>query len=188
MRHASAGQAQANPVQDNKRPLDKKGIEQCRHVGRLLRALEVQVDAIISSPLPRATETAALVGKQIGYRSQLLLDPALGPGASYQGFRRLLRRHAKQEAIMVVGHNPSLSEFLSLLVTNGAFDRVVDMSKGSVARLEYEGQQPPPQPRQRRRLLATPAAVLGWLVTPKIARAAQSDSKAASSRPKTSRK
>ncbi|MGA2989795.1 MAG: histidine phosphatase family protein [Candidatus Korobacteraceae bacterium] len=171
LRHASAGDSLINPVQDDQRPLDKKGIEQCGNVGRLLRALDVRVGAIISSPLKRAKQTAALVAEEIGYDAKPLLDAALAPGASFEDFRGLLRRYAKQEAIMVVGHNPSLSQFLSLLVTNGQFDQAVDMSKGSIARVEYDRQP-----------------VLRWMVTPKVARAAQSDSKAASSRPKTSRK
>jgi phosphohistidine phosphatase len=172
LRHASAEQSLANPVEDSKRPLDKTGMEQCREVGCLLKALKVKIDVVISSPLTRAVQTAVLVAGEIGYKSQPAFDEALAPGASFEQFRELLRRHAKQEAIMVVGHNPSLSEFLSLLLTNGAFDQATDMKKGSIARVECQEKQ----------------ATLNWLVTPKIARATQSDSKAASSRPKTSRK
>ena len=171
LRHASAGQSRANPAQDNQRPLDKTGIEQCRDVGRLLAAIAVEVDVIISSPLKRATETAALVAKEIGHNSKIALDAALGSGATFPKFRRLLRHYAGKKAVMVVGHNPSLSEFLSLLVTNGKSSRATDMKKGAIARVEYEGNQP----------------LLSWMVTPKIARASQS-AKAARSRPKSSRK
>src|SRR5208282_2429927 len=62
LRHASAGEAFANPKKDEKRALDKEGIEQCGYVGRALAAIEAQVDCIISSPLKRATQTASLVG------------------------------------------------------------------------------------------------------------------------------
>lgn len=172
LRHASAGQSRSNPGVDDKRPLDKEGIGQCRDVGRLLSALDVHVDLIISSPLKRATQTASLVGNELGYDSKLILDPALSPNATYQDFRDLLRRHGKVDAVMVVGHNPSLSRFLSLFVTNGAFDKAIDMKKGSVARVDHESNQP----------------VLNWLLTPKVARMGHSDSKAASSRPKTARK
>jgi phosphohistidine phosphatase len=172
LRHASAGESLANPVQDDQRPLDKKGIEQCGSVGHLLNGLKVRISAIVTSPLKRSTQTAKLVAEEIGYDAKPLLDGALAPGASFEDFRQLLRRNAKQEAIMVVGHNPSLSQFLSLLVTNGQFDKAVDMSKGCIVRVEYQDKQP----------------MLSWMVTPKVARAAQSDSNAASSRPKTSRK
>jgi phosphohistidine phosphatase len=172
LRHASAGQSRANPTVDDKRPLDKEGIGQCRDIGRLLSALDVQVDLIISSPLKRATQSASLVGNELGYDSKLVLAPALSPNAVYEDFRQLLRSHGKLDAVMVVGHNPSMSRFLSLLVTNGAFDKAVDMKKGSVARVEYDGKQ----------------AMLDWLLTPKVARSGHSDSKTASSRPKTARK
>ncbi len=172
LRHASAGQHRANPAADDKRPLDKEGIDECRDVGRLLGTLDVQVDVIISSPLKRATQTATLVGNELGYDSKLVLDAAMSPNATYEDFRGLLRRHSKLDAVMVVGHRPSISRFLSLLVTNGASDKAVDMKKGGVARVDYDTQQP----------------VLAWLLTPKVARSGHSDSKAASSRPKTARK
>jgi phosphohistidine phosphatase len=172
LRHASAGQSQADAAEDEKRPLDKQGIVQCRDVGRLLGALGIELDRIISSPLKRAAQTASLVGGELGYASELLLDPALSPSAAYEDFRELLRRHGKLNALMVVGHNPTLSSFLSLMITNGAFEQAVELKKGSVARVDYDGKQ----------------ATLNWLLTPKLARAGQSDSKAASSRPKTARK
>jgi len=172
LRHASAGQSRANPALDDKRPLDKEGIGQCRDVGRLLRALDVRLDLIISSPLKRAAQTASLVGNELGDDFKLVLDPALSPGATYEDFRGLLHRHGKLDAVMVVGHNPSISTFLSLLVTNGSFDQAVDMKKGAVARVDDDSKQP----------------VLDWLLTPKVVRAGHSDSKAASSRPKTARK
>ena len=53
LRHASAGEHVANPKKDEKRALDKEGIEQCGYIGRALAALDVQVDAIVSSPLKR---------------------------------------------------------------------------------------------------------------------------------------
>ncbi len=172
LRHASAGQSKANPTADAKRPLDKEGIEQSGQMGRALAALDVQVDAVISSPLKRASQTAALVGNEIGFDSKITFSPALQPDASFESFRDLLGKHAKQEAIMVVGHNPSLSRFLSMLVSAGANDRAVDLKKGAVAKLEFSNRH---------------TAELMWCITPKLVRAFY-DSSADNSRPKTSRK
>ncbi len=61
LRHASAGEAKLNPAKDEQRPLDKLGIEQCHIVGRALAALKLGLDAIISSPLVRAQQTASIV-------------------------------------------------------------------------------------------------------------------------------
>jgi phosphohistidine phosphatase len=171
LRHASAGKSVPDRDKDRHRALDQEGIEQCRYVGRLLAALEVQVDLVISSPLKRATQTAAQVSNELGYEGKLQFDDALLPGADYNAFRQLLQKHHKQDAVMVVGHNPSLSSFLSLAISRRGADEAVDLKKGAVARVEVSNK----------------SAVLQWCVTPKIARALYASS-AKRSRPKTSRK
>lgn len=172
LRHASAGQPKADPMRDEKRPLDKDGIAQCTEMGRVLAALNVQVDAVISSSLKRATQTASLVANEIGFDGKMQTSPALRPDASYQSFQQLLDKYSAMEAIMVVGHNPTLSQFLSLLITGGATDSAMDLKKGAVAKVD--------RPARR-------SVVLKWCLTPKTVRAAY-EIAAASSRPKTSRK
>lgn len=46
-------------------PLAPEGIEQCEKAGR--KAKKLNIDFIISSPMERARETAALIAQQIGY-------------------------------------------------------------------------------------------------------------------------
>lgn len=171
LRHANAGESLADPKQDEKRPLDELGVEQSQQMGRVLKALEVKVDEIISSPLARAKQTAGLVATALGFEKSLLLDNSLRPDAKFEDFRQLLRRHAKKDAIMVVGHNPSLSEFLSLLVSDEATDSTIELKKGAVARVQMTRRQP----------------TLQWILTPKTVQAAQ-EAWASRSRPKTSRK
>ena len=106
LRHGNAGERRANPVQDEKRPLDKEGIEQCRYMGRLLSSLDAHVDLILSSPLKRSTQSAAMVANEIAYEQKIEMTPALRPGASFEAFRDLLYKVGGLEAVMVVGHNP----------------------------------------------------------------------------------
>src|SRR6267154_3441742 len=98
LRHASAGEHLANPKKDEKRALDKEGIEQCGYVGRALAALEAQVDVVVSSPLKRATQTASLVGNEMGYEGKLQIETGLRPQATFSDFRRMLEKYAKQES------------------------------------------------------------------------------------------
>ncbi len=171
LRHASAGEHIANPKKDEKRALDKDGIEQCGYVGRALTALNVQVDTIISSPLKRSTQTASLVGNELGYEGKLQMDPALRPGAGLADFRKLLEKYSRQEAIMVVGHNPNLSQFLGAVISDSGCEASVELKKGAVAKVEM------------RRTLGT----LQWCLTPRAIRALY-DAAVESSRPNTSRK
>jgi phosphohistidine phosphatase len=173
VRHASAGEHLSNPKKDEKRPLDADGIEQCGFIGRALAALNVQPDVVISSPLKRATQTASLIGNEIGYEAKLQLEPAMRPEASFADFRRLLDKYSKHEAMMVVGHNPSITDFLAKIIAKSGCEALIDFKKGAVARVETE----------RR------AATLNWFFTPKMAREIQAAAaSAAKSQPKTSRK
>src|ERR1700687_2535481 len=136
LRHASAGDHVVNPKKDEKRALDKEGIEQCGYIGRALSALDVQVDAIVSSPLKRATQTASLVGNELSYEGKLQLEDGLRPGASFADFRKLLQKYSKQEAIMVVGHNPNLSEFLGRSISETGCEAGTELKKAAVAKVE----------------------------------------------------
>ena len=174
VRHASAGQHLPNPKKDEKRPLDSDGIEQCGLVGRALAAINAQPDVVISSPLKRATQTASLIGNELGYEGKLQLEPALKPEASFPDFRRMLEKYSRYEAVMVVGHNPSITEFLARMIAKSGSEALVDFKKGAVARAET----------------VRKSATMNWFFTPKMARAiyAAAATAAEKSHPKTSRK
>jgi phosphohistidine phosphatase len=170
MRHANAGLSRGNPLLDDKRALIKEGKEQCMLMARVLAALKVQVDVVVSSPLKRALQTAQFVGTELGYEAQVEVSPALAPGAEYAEFQDMLAKYAGCEGVLAVGHNPNVFQFLGRLITgNGA--AAVRMRKGSVARIDLDRHPP----------------LLRWLVDPRSARAIYA-SVQKSSRPKTSRK
>ena len=171
LRHASAGKTMLNPKKDERRALDEEGILQARYMGRMLANLDVQVDQIISSPLKRARQTASLVANELAFESAVQIDDALRPEAEFELFQTMLARYKKYDAVMVVGHNPSFTEFLSKSVSTAGGAAQIDFKKGAVARVGMNGR----------------AGTLHWLVTPKIARILQTSLKS-SSRPKTSRK
>lgn len=172
LRHASAGTRRKNPVVDLKRPLDKEGKQQCLLVGSYLSALNVQFDRVVSSPLKRALQTAALVANETGYDSKIEASDALTPEASVQKFQALVHSLEKYDNVLVVGHNPNIPIFLaSLIAPAGRIN--LRMRKGAIARVDCT------------RL----PGILHWLVDPRILRGGYSYSKAAKrSRPKTSRK
>jgi len=171
LRHASAGEHFVNPKKDEKRALDKDGIEQCGYVGRALAAIDVQVDVIISSPLKRATQTASLVGNEMGYEGKLQIEAALRPQGSFADFRKMLEKYARQESIMVVGHNPNLSQFLGTVISESGCEASIDLKKGAVARVD----------------MRRSSGTLQWCLTPKALRILYAAA-VESSRPNTSRK
>ena len=170
MRHANAGLPRGNPTLDAKRALIKEGKDQCMLMARLLSALKVQVDVIVSSPLKRALQTAQFVGTELGYDAKVEISPALAPDADYADFQHMLSTYAECEGVLAVGHNPNLFQFLGRVITgNGGAG--VRMRKGCVARVDMTKHPP----------------LLQWLIDPRMARSIYA-SVAKSSRPKTSRK
>ncbi len=171
LRHASAGQRLTSAKKDEKRGLDKEGIEQCGYVGRGLAALGVQVDIILSSPLKRSTQTASLVGNEMGHEGKLLLENALRPESAFSDFQKMLGKYARLDSILLVGHNPNLQEFLGRVISESGCEAAIDLKKGAIAKVET-----------RRRI-----GSLSWCLTPRILRTLHAAA-AESARPKTSRK
>jgi phosphohistidine phosphatase len=170
MRHANAGIPRESAKLDAKRGLIKEGKEQCMLMGRILGALKVTPEMIVSSNLKRAMQTAQFVGNELGYEGKVEISLALAPDATFADFSKMLEKYADRQDLLVVGHNPSLFQFLGRLITgNGAAG--VRMRKGSVARIDMDKHPP----------------LLQWLIDPRMARWIYA-SVAKSSRPKTSRK
>ncbi len=170
MRHANAGTIRENPVLDAKRSLVKEGKEQCMLMARVLVALKAPIDTIVSSPLKRALQTAQLVGTELGFDGKVEISPGMGLNASFADFQNMLVKYANREAVLAVGHNPNIFQFLGRLIT-GNGGAAIRMRKASIARVDVS--QHPPR--------------LQWLLDPRTARAIYA-SVTKSSRPKTSRK
>jgi len=173
VRHASAGKKVLSAKKDERRPLDDEGILQARYAGRLLANLDVQVEHVISSPLTRALQTASLVANELAFEGPVERSDTLRPESQFGDFQELAAKFRNAEAIMVVGHNPSLTDFICRLVGQNpdSAPAHIELKKGAAAKVEMNGR----------------TGMLQWLITPKIARALQASLKT-SSRPKTSRK
>jgi phosphohistidine phosphatase len=99
-----------------------------KRVAKFLERLKFIPDAILTSPLPRASQTAEIVGQRLGI--ELQTDPALAHGFNIERLRRLLAKRGA-ECVMIVGHEPEFSEVIGEL-TGGK----IKISKAGVALLE----------------------------------------------------
>ena len=103
VRHAEA--APGEP--DELRPLTPRGREQARELGERLP----RPDAVLTSPLLRARETAALLARPHGLEPEP--DERLAPGASDVGVREAIE--GRGETVVVVGHQPDCGVVASRL-------------------------------------------------------------------------
>ncbi|MEP6604060.1 MAG: phosphohistidine phosphatase SixA [Spartobacteria bacterium] len=136
---------------DDARPLTERGKIEMRVVAKFLDRLKVRPELIITSPLPRASQTAEIAAEYLKAKSRT--DELLSPGFGMSELRTVLKRH-RAKSLMLVGHEPDFTEVISKLT--GA---ALKLSKAGVALLDVD--------------LATEAARLLWLFPPKIARNAK---------------
>jgi phosphohistidine phosphatase len=104
VRHAEA--AGGNP--DELRPLSSEGREHARALGARLREEGFAADAVVSSPLLRARETAEALG--LGAPE---VDERLAPGATPFDLRDAAI--GRGETVVVVGHQPDCSKAVAAL-------------------------------------------------------------------------
>jgi phosphohistidine phosphatase len=104
VRHAEA----APGTPDELRALTPEGHEQARRLGDQLRADGIEPDAVLSSPLLRARETAS----DLGFGPPGALD-ALAPGATEEDVRAAVADRG--ETVVVVGHQPDCGRIAAAL-------------------------------------------------------------------------
>jgi phosphohistidine phosphatase len=105
VRHAEA--APGEP--DELRTLTEAGRAVARAVGEQLRS--EHPDAVVSSPLLRARETAEEIARAAGLVAEV--DERLAPGADGDIVRAVIE--GRGEAVVVVGHQPDCSEAIFML-------------------------------------------------------------------------
>ena len=136
---------------DDERPLTDFGKKEVRQVAKFLDRLTVKPNLVVTSPLPRALQTAEVAAEQL--KTKLRQDEALEPGFGISELRTLLKRHGSK-VLMLVGHEPDFTSVISALT--GAS---LKLSKAGVALVDFDPET------EKGRLL--------WLFPPKVSRKAK---------------
>ena len=112
LRHAHAGDPMKWQGPETDRPLSEKGRLQAERLGGLLAGAGFQPDAILSSPLTRALETARLVATPL--EMPVIVVDALGRPLDLESVDRILKAAGDPRRPVLVGHDPasSLRRFL----------------------------------------------------------------------------
>ena len=133
---------------DDERPRTDYGKKEVRQLAKFLDRLKVRPDLIVTSPLPRALQTAEVAAEQL--KAKVRQDEALEPGFGITELRTVLKRH-RSKVLMLVGHEPDFTSVISALT--GAS---LKLSKAGVALVEIDPEA------EKGRLL--------WLFPPKFGR------------------
>jgi phosphohistidine phosphatase len=140
---------------DSQRPLTPKGEKRMAATARGLRRLVGSVDVVLSSPWPRAWVTAEILHAKAGWPTPQSSE-ALESGRPVTEVLQALQPHAGARSVALVGHEPSLHELASYLLTAELGHARLVLKKGGIARLQSDDG------------LRPGAARLVWLLAPKI--------------------
>jgi phosphohistidine phosphatase len=154
VRHGPAGKADPEAYPDDDlRPLTPKGRKSLKKAAKGLRAQEVEPALILTSPVLRARQTAESLADALGLKEKAIrampeLHHAVPPA---KALARLARMRLPR-AVALVGHEPWLGEFLSLLIAGGAGSARAEIDKGGAALVQADSP-------------AKGAGVLAWRMT-----------------------
>ena len=145
---------------DRARRLTPRGRARMRAGAAGMHRVKLRFDVILTSPLVRAVETAAILADVYGGKPTPQELPALAAGIPPPETVRALRPFARHEHVVIVGHEPGLSGVASLLLTGSPSGASIELKKGGMIALDTG---------QLLRATATPraGATLLWHVTPR---------------------
>lgn len=156
MRHGLAAElGTAGVFHDAERSLTEEGERKVKAIAKAIQAMDLSFDLILSSPCVRARQTAELVAQALHATARLQLADGLVSGENpCRVVETLGHLKPMPTSLLLVGHEPSLSELASLLV---AGDSTLDLilKKGGLCKLTVKT------------LKAGRCAALDWWLTPR---------------------
>jgi phosphohistidine phosphatase len=154
LRHGIAVEPGTAGYDDASRPLTSEGKEKLKSIAAAMLKLELSFDLILSSPYTRARQTAEMVAERLKLCDKMEFSRSLIPQGNFSDLIQTIKKRGTVDSILLVGHEPYLSELISLLVFGEAHSAVV-MKKAGLAKLRVTT------------LKAERCALLVWLMTPK---------------------
>jgi len=118
MRHANA-QWKDPQITDFDRPLNRRGISEAEAMGRRLLELQLVPDSLLSSNARRAEQTAEMVARELGISARSIrAEESLYLAPADEILRIIRSTGPRIPHLMIVGHNPGISEVATLLAPN----------------------------------------------------------------------
>jgi phosphohistidine phosphatase len=134
LRHAKAVPA-AEPLADIARPLAERGERDARRIAERLRRHQPPPARILTSSAARTLQTAQLVAQAFDRpRDSLAIERRLYLAEPAALLAAIATQDAALESLLVVGHNPGLTELVHLLLPDFEVD---DLPTCSIVALDY---------------------------------------------------
>lgn len=137
LRHGPAGTS--DPMtwpDDRKRPLTEKGIARTHRACSGLARLEPGINLVLSSPLKRCAETAAILVEELDGKATLRFSEALAPGGSWRATLAELESFLEADTVVLVGHEPDLGKLAGVLLFGAP--AALPLGKAGACSIDFE--------------------------------------------------
>jgi len=126
-------------IRDFDRPLNKRGKNNAPAMGKLLKQQGIIPELVITSTAMRAKTTAELVTAEIGIKpDKMVYEKELYLASAQEIFLLIKETPPEYNSVMVVAHNPGITELLNRLTGGNNF--VANIPTCGVAELQFEGE------------------------------------------------
>ena len=113
MRHAKSCWKNSD-LTDHERPLKKRGRNDAKRMGKLLKSKKITPDIIICSTAVRAQETADYVVEGMKYKNEIVFTDALYMAEPKDILSAIIDHSKNQKTVLIVGHNPGSEALLQI--------------------------------------------------------------------------
>lgn len=136
LRHGQA--SQDSGFEDFDRPLTDKGRKHLPRMAAFVARSQVKPDWIVSSPALRAKETAELLAEALQFSRSIVWNERVYLAAAITLLEILRETPDVAEHLVIVGHNPGMSDLAAGLCAGGDFRLNLQMETGAVASLSAQ--------------------------------------------------
>jgi phosphohistidine phosphatase len=128
-----------------------------QEIAQGLKRMGFELDWIVTSPLVRAVETGEIIAESLASNAPVDVCEAMRPGGSPEDVVTFLAKRPNRTKVLVVGHEPDLSELAARLIGAGSHANLA-FKKGGCCMISFD-EFPPKSPGQ-----------LVWWLTPRVLR------------------
>ena len=134
LRHAIA-EDPTEEMLDHDREITADGKKKLQAVIKGMQAMELTFDLILMSPYKRTVQTASSVAKKLKIKNVEICE-ALAPGGSFGALSTRIAQETNTVRILLVGHQPGLGMFASMLAFGHTATSILPFSKAGMACVE----------------------------------------------------